>query len=122
MNEQITIPRFKRALEQDRVTRYGPEIAWRNEETKTILFTDPALDPNRARWLDKLFLLFTDQAEYYAVCGSCYGAFIHLQWSGSTRSRNWRQESREYLDFRLKERAWCQFCDPIFGNGGWIID
>ena len=69
----------------------------------------------------KMELLFTDQAEYYVVCERCYLAFNNLQWSGSTLSHNWREESEKYLKYHIERKGWCEFCDPIFGNGGWRL-
>lgn len=68
-----------------------------------------------------LRLLYTDQAEYYAVCPDCYAVYSHMQWSGSTRAQNWREDSQKYLKYHQKEKGWCEFCDPIFGNGGWTL-
>jgi hypothetical protein len=68
---------------------------------------------------EKMHLLFTDQAEYYCVCGRCYATYRHMQWSGSTFNPNWRAESEEYLEYHQTKKRWCEFCDPIFGNGGW---
>jgi len=77
-------------------------------------------DPNNyIRTTEKMALLYTDQAEYYAVCQSCARKYHHLQWSGSTFNRDWRERSHEYLKYHEKEKGWCEFCDPIFGNGGW---
>lgn len=76
-------------------------------------------DPNLFVRVGGLRLLFTDQAEYYAVCPQCYFLFHDMQWSGSTRSPNWQSDSARYLTFHQEEKGWCQFCDPIFGNGGW---
>lgn len=69
--------------------------------------------------VEGLRLLFNDQAEYYAVCESCHAQHKHGQWFGSTRSSGWRKRSEEYLILHQTEKGWCQFCDPIFGNGGW---
>lgn len=65
-------------------------------------------------------LLYTDQAEYYAVCEPCHLAFAHMQWSGFTHQANWREISARYLENHKEHKGWCEFCDPIFGNGGWI--
>lgn len=70
---------------------------------------------------DSLCLLFTDQAEYYAVCPHCRSLYSEMQWSGSTRMHNWRQRSQEYLEDHTNQKGWCEFCDPVFGNGGWSI-
>lgn len=77
-------------------------------------------DPNNYVHISgEMFLLFTDQAEYYVVCDRCYSAYEHLQWSGSTFDANWRLESQRYLKEHSERKGWCEFCDPIFGNGGW---
>lgn len=67
-----------------------------------------------------MYLLFTDQAEYYAVCPVCYDIYSDMQWSGSTRSPNYANESGQYLKDHAQTKGWCEFCDPIFGNGGWV--
>lgn len=77
-------------------------------------------DPNQFVRHDEMALLFTDQAEYFAVCLSCYYGYSHMQWSGSTRNPRWQQESARYLQCHIKTKGWCEFCDPVFGNGGWI--
>jgi hypothetical protein len=77
-------------------------------------------DPNQYVPIDDLRLLFTDQAEYYAVCPNCYYAYRHMQWSGSTHSSGWRSQSQRYLKEHQEVKGWCEFCDPIFGNGGWL--
>lgn len=79
-------------------------------------------DPNNFIKHQHLNLLFTDQAEYYAVCDDCYSIHRRNQWSGHTRNSNWRRDSQRFLDKHTKLNGWCQFCDPIFGNGGWSID
>ncbi len=77
-------------------------------------------DPNQFIRVEKLKLLFTDQAEYYAVCPDCYFTFSDMQWSGSTRGGvNWRQRAEAWLQRRQAQKPWCDFCDPIFGSGGW---
>ena len=77
-------------------------------------------DPNQFVPVDDLRLLFTDQAEYYAVCPTCYYAYAHMQWSGSTCIPEWREQSQKYLQKHQREKCWCEFCDPVFGNGGWV--
>lgn len=77
-------------------------------------------NPNDFVRCENMGLLFTDQAEYYVVCQSCRSIYGDMQWSGNTSARNWRQESRQALEYHQEKRGWCQFCDPIFGNGGWI--
>jgi hypothetical protein len=78
-------------------------------------------DPNNYRPIaGEMLLLFTDQAEYYAVCEGCYLAFRHMQWSGSTRGGSgWRQRAEACRAQHQKHKGRCEFCDPIFGNGGW---
>ncbi len=78
-------------------------------------------DPTQCVRVEKLRLLFTDQAEYYAVCLDCHSAYYYMQWSGSTRSPGWQKASQQFLE-RHKARGWCEFCDPVFGNGGWVVD
>lgn len=71
---------------------------------------------------EKLSLLFTDQAEYYAVCPNCRAVYGGMQWSGSTRGgNNWRRSATKFLERHQSIKGWCQFCDPVFGNGGWCI-
>ena len=77
-------------------------------------------DPNQFVYFENLRILYTDQAEYCFVCSSCYFAFSHMQWSGSTHSPGWREISQRELKIHQKYKGWCEFCDPIFGNGGWI--
>ena len=79
-------------------------------------------NPNEFKYVEGLRLLFTDQAEYHAVCPSCYSIYSHMQWSGSTQSRGWREASQRYLEQHQKVKGWCEFCDPVFGNGGWALD
>ena len=69
---------------------------------------------------ETLRLLFTDQAEYCAVCPQCYEVYAPYQWSGSTQTPYWRKLSKRYLE-RHRVKGWCEFCDPVFGNGGWIL-
>lgn len=67
-------------------------------------------------------LLYTDQAEYYIVCGECYSQFYDLQWSGSTRSSlGWRARAESTLRVHEALGRPCEFCGPN-GNGGWMID
>ncbi|MEM9846282.1 MAG: hypothetical protein AAF847_00230 [Bacteroidota bacterium] len=80
-------------------------------------------DPNDFIKCENMTLLFTDHAEYYAVCQECHSMHMHQQWSGSTnRISNWREEANEYLEEHEEKKGWCEFCDPIFGNGGWRLD
>lgn len=77
-------------------------------------------DPNTFVRHEKLYLIYTDQAEYYCVCGKCYNNFAHMQWSGGTRGEpDWREKSHRFLANHLKQKGWCEFCAPVFGNGGW---
>lgn len=78
-------------------------------------------DPNDFVRQENMALLFTDQAEYYVVCQSCRGIYGHMQWSGSTKAPNWRQESQNQLLLHEKSKGWCEFCDLVFGNGGWSL-
>lgn len=66
-------------------------------------------------------LLFNDQAEYYAVCQDCYFTYSDMQWAGSTNHPDWRNKSNRYLEKHIKNKGWCEFCDPVFGNGGWYL-
>jgi len=77
-------------------------------------------NPNEFVFVEGLRLLFTDQAEYCAVCPNCYVAFANMQWSGSTHSPGWREQSHEFLERHQRDKGWCEFCDPVFGNGGWL--
>jgi hypothetical protein len=70
---------------------------------------------------EKMRLLFNDYAEYYAVCQDCYFTYSDMQWAGSTNDPDWRNKSARYLEKHLKIKGWCEFCDPVFGNGGWYI-
>lgn len=85
--------------------------------------TEMDKNPNDYIKVDKMRTLFTDQCEYYHVCGPCYSLHSRQQWSGSTRSRgDWRGEAEAELKYHTDVKGWCQFCDPIFGNGGWSLD
>lgn len=70
---------------------------------------------------ESMALLFTDQAEYYVVCLECKSIYSHLQWSGSTRNPTWREDSATYLKNHQETKGWCEFCDPVFGGGGWHL-
>lgn len=77
-------------------------------------------NPNEAIIFQELFILFTDPLEYYFVCGSCYDTHSHQQWSGSSRGpANFQEVAHRFLEKWLKLKGWCQFCDEVFGNGGW---
>lgn len=78
-------------------------------------------DPNNFVKCINMRNLFTDQAEYYHVCKLCYAVHSRQQWSGSTRMRNWRESSDADLKKHEETKGWCEFCDPIFGNGGWSL-
>jgi hypothetical protein len=78
-------------------------------------------NPNEFIRHEALRLLFTDQAEYYAVCDNSYYTYCGMQWSGSTKNPGYREKSWKYLRRHLETKGWCEFCDPVFGNGGWII-
>lgn len=78
-------------------------------------------NPNDFTYIPDLRLLFTDQAEYYAVCPDCHLVYRHLQWSGSTRNRYWREQSQAYLEEHQAKKGWCEFCDPVLGHGGWSL-
>lgn len=77
-------------------------------------------DPNSFIRHEMMALLFTDQAEYYAVCLDCKESFGRYQWSGSTRNPGWERKSQAYLEKHVAQKGWCEFCDPVFGNGGWV--
>jgi hypothetical protein len=79
-------------------------------------------DPNQFVRHEEMVLLFTDQAEYYAVCLSCKSVYGRLQWSGSTRNPGWETKSQLYLENHISKKGWCEFCDPVFGSGGWRLD
>lgn len=79
-----------------------------------------AKDPNEFVRVEHLRLLFTDQQEYYAVCADCYESYRDMQWSGSTQGHNWRNHSARFLKNHQGGKGWCEFCDPVFGIGGWI--
>lgn len=69
----------------------------------------------------EMALLFTDQQEYYAVCLDCRAIYGNMQWSGSTcGSSDWRKRANDFLQEHINLKGWCEFCDPIWGNGGWI--
>ena len=98
-------------------------------DTERPLFPGPYIavqcyadrDPNAFVKLEKMWLLFTDQAEYYCVCLDCFAMHRYGQWSGSTRGGpNWRKNAEDYLERHIEQKGWCEFCDPCFGNGGWM--
>lgn len=96
-----------------------------SEQTDTQKFraveTEPDKDPNNFVKHEKLYNLFNDQAEYYHVCQDCYLTFRSIQWCGYTKMNNWKQKSGKDLEYHTLKKGWCEFCDPIFGNGGWQI-
>jgi hypothetical protein len=83
--------------------------------------TRAGIDANDYRRIEcGMRLLFTDQAEYYFVCPRCFERFSGQQWSGSTRGRRgWRERAELQLLLHQLVKGWCEFCDPVFGNGGW---
>lgn len=79
-------------------------------------------DPNDFVKHENMQILFTDQAEYYFVCQSCRSIYGSMQWSGSTRGGSgWRERANDRLKKHEESKGWCEFCDPIFGNGGWSL-
>lgn len=78
-------------------------------------------DPNDYVPIGDMTLLYTDQAEYYVVCIDCFDTYCDMQWSGSTSSFGWVKASQEYLAEHANKKGWCQFCDPVFGSGGWRL-
>lgn len=79
-------------------------------------------DPNDFVKCHGMQILFTDQAEYYFVCKDCYITYRNMQWSGGTRGSNgWRDRANKRLENHETKKGWCQFCDPIFRNGGWAL-
>jgi len=84
--------------------------------------TEGDKDPNNFVKVGDMRVLFTDQCEYYFVCNPCFNIHYDQQWSGSTRgSLNWRKEAIEECAQHSNQKGWCEFCDPIFGNGGWYL-
>ena len=78
-------------------------------------------DPNDFVKCENMRILFNDQAEYYFVCRDCYSIYSSMQWAGGTRSSGWRERSQKRLEKHEQTKGWCEFCDPIFGNGGWYL-
>lgn len=78
-------------------------------------------DPNTYRPIhEAMHLLFTDQTEYYVVCQPCFQIYRRQQWSGTTQGgRNWQEAAEAARVQHQREKGWCEFCDPIFGNRGW---
>lgn len=81
-------------------------------------------DPNTFVKCTNMRLLFTDPEEYYYVCPQCFFVYEGMQWAGSTRpaSPNWHKVAVKKLEKHEQEKGWCEFCDPVFGNGGWTLD
>jgi len=113
-----------------------PKDGYATEDTKWWYDTDrPLSDPeqpymavqtyadkdaNDYRRIDGLKLLFTDPCEYYFVCPACRAAHARQQWSGSTRGRpGWEERAEKALAKHQQTKGWCEFCDSVFGNGGW---
>lgn len=79
-------------------------------------------DPNDFVKCEGMQILFNDQAEYYFVCKDCYSIYRSMQWAGSTRGGyGWRERANQRLEKHEHTKGWCEFCDPIFGNGGWSL-
>lgn len=109
--------RFARALDSRKLKKRF--IGAGTQPPKGNVFVYFGNDANNFVRHAKMKLLFTDQAEYYAVCLDCYFAHSDQQWSGSTNQPGWRDRSARYLEKHITNKGWCQFCDPVFGNGGW---
>lgn len=72
--------------------------------------------------IDNLTLVFQDPLEYYAVCRDCYFTYSDTQWCGNSRgAHGWRERAEKWLEKYQREKGWCQFCDPVFGGGGWRL-
>lgn len=79
-------------------------------------------DPNNFVPCTNMGLLFNDAAEYYFVCRDCRSIYSSYQWSGHTKAvGGWRERSERELKKHEETKGWCQFCDSVFGNGGWSI-
>lgn len=77
-------------------------------------------DPNRkVVYHNNLRLLFEDGTKYFAVCMPCYYGFAFGQWKGTGIDSEWRDKSGRYLKYHQDVNGWCEFCDPVFGTGGW---
>lgn len=84
--------------------------------------TEAEKDPNNFVKVEGLQILYNDQAEYYFVCDFCYTVHRSDQFTGSTRGGNgWRERAEKKLKQHQETKGWCEFCDPVFGNGGWMI-
>lgn len=80
-------------------------------------------DPNNFVKHTSLSILFNDAAEWYYVCSECYYTHSRSQWCGSTRGTlGWRERAENGRQEHQETKGWCEFCDPIFGNGGWSTD
>lgn len=118
----MTTPRFIRNPEEDEPNVRYPEysqLCWLDTERNKRMLLPINKDPNQFIRHTHMRLLFTDQAEYHVVCFNCYSLYQQMQWSGSTRNPGWRDQSGRYLAEHIETKGWCEFCDPIFGNGGW---
>ena len=79
-------------------------------------------DPNDFVKCEGMRILFTDKVEYYFVCGRCYTIYAAMQWTGTTRGPvRFRERATNQLHLHEKNKGWCEFCDPVFGNGGWSL-
>jgi len=125
----MTEPRFV-LIEDDQDFPSNEKVCWwwdKHRSLKGISLHQPFVamqqyvgtDPNNYVHHTELYLLFTDQVEWYIVCRKCYEANRSKQWSGSAENRNWEEESRLALRAHKSTKCWCEFCDPVFGNGGW---
>ena len=77
-------------------------------------------DPNRQVVYQRdLRILYRDANEYYFVCVPCFYGYVNLQWTGRGADPYWLDKSNEALREHQKINGWCEFCDPVFGNGGW---
>lgn len=80
-------------------------------------------DPNAyVPIMAEMCLLFIDQAAFYIVCAGCYDRFCADQWSGSTHGGSgWQANAEKVRQQHERLKGWCEFCDPVFGNGGRMI-
>lgn len=80
-------------------------------------------DPNDFALCYEMRIIFNDQAEYYFVCKNCFYDYKDMQFTGSTKaSPGWRDRAQKRLQEHESKKGWCEFCDPIFGNGGWTLE
>ena len=130
MSDTQAQPRFVRIEDNAKYPNDGETCWWWDTARPARITQQPFVavqvycykDPNNFVRVEDMQLLFTDQAEYYVVCAGCYSAYRHMQWSGSTRNKSWRQIAIKHLELHQKIKGWCEFCDPVFGNGGWLPD